>query len=314
MLQPTSPQSDPFVPSPALGGLLDTNVKNTAPGFWGETPLDYVKWFHHLWNVGDPSGWGPQVFTPTAIMLDPAGTSTGADAAASDFLLLFKYFPNLRGEVVSWARNEREIMINWRFVVTKSRLCPVVDKFSFIDGKVSYRQAYFDTVMLLGYLAENFGSGAVVDYFGDRFMSAEAGSGVLFLPALAWTFVKGLFLWSDIPPLPPRTVKATPRDRAVLVEWSAVADAEWYRVSRAKAPGGPYSWIGQTVGLSYVDYGVEPDTRYFYRVSSQNTVAPIQAPLPPDVPPSRGVVAAAGTATVIPPGPQKLPVVEGEPR
>lgn len=275
--------SDPFTPSTDQAAPLDENVVNEA--IWGRTPREYVEWFDGLWHEGDPSRWGPEVFTSDAVMLDAAGLSFGAEAAASDFLLLFKYFPDLRGEVISWARNDTEIMINWRFVVQKNRQCPVIDKFSFFKGLVSYRQAYFDTVMLLGYLAENYGSGPVVDYFVDRFMSAEGGTGVLFLPSLAWTFIKGLFVWSDIPPLPPKGLAATPRLHAVDLQWEPVWNAVWYRVSRSTSPSGPFTWIKQTTETTYSDIGVVPGTQYFYRVSSHNTVAPIQAPPPPDITP-----------------------------
>jgi len=284
--------ADPFTPSSDQAAQLDENVINEK--VWGRTPEDYVRWFDGLWHKGDPSGWGPEVFTPDAVMLDAAGTSTGAEAAASDFLLLFKYFPDLRGEVVSWARNDTEIMINWRFVITKKRHCPVIDKFSFVGGLVSYRQAYFDTVMLLGYLAENYGSGAVVDYFTDRFTKAESGSGVLFLPGLLWTFVKGLFLWSDIPPLPPEGLTATPGRDSVSLAWNPVDNAIWYRVSRGTSASGPFTWIKQTDQTSFVDRGVVPGTSYFYKVSSHNTVAPFQPP--------------PGSQDVAPTTPERLPV------
>lgn len=269
---------NPFPTDFSLGGPLDTNVANPR---WGKTPEDYVEWFNRLWHTGDPSGWGPEVFTPNAIMLDPAGTSTGAAPAANDFLLLFKYFPNLRGEVMSWSRNENEIFINWRFVVTKRRECPVIDKFSFQNGLVSYREAYFDTVMLLGYLAENFGSGNVVDYFMDRFVNELGGSGVLFAPSLIATFVKGLFFWSTVPLEPPTGLTAKPGRRSVSLSWNPVPETIFYRVSRSNVLGGSYSWVGHTKDTTWVDEKVNPGVPYFYKVCAQNTVPP-EGPLPPD--------------------------------
>jgi hypothetical protein len=269
--------SDPYTPNSDQAPPLAGNVSN--PEFWGETPADYVNWFNGLWHSGDPSGWGPQVFTPNAIMLDPAGTSTGAAAAASDFLLLFQYFPDLRGEVVSWSCNDTEIFINWRFVVQKNLVCPVIDKFSFTKGLVSYRQAYFDTVMLLSYLAENYGSGPVVDYFVDRFVRATGGGGVLFLPGLIWAFVKGAFRWASIPPPPPRHLAAVPASNKVMLTWSPVPNARWYRVSRATTQAGPYPWIAQTGEPRYEDDKVTSGTEYFYRVSSLNSEPPLE-PLP----------------------------------
>ena len=278
--------ADPFTPSTDQAAQLDENVVNEK--IWGRTPLDYVKWFNSLWNEGDPTRWGPEVFTPDAVMLDAAGLSFGAEAAASDFLLLFKYFPDLRGEVVSWGRNDTEIFINWRFVVQKTKVCPVIDKFSFVNGLVSFREAYFDTVMLLGYLSENYGSGPVVDYFEDLYARrSSTGSGSLYLPGLLWTFIKGAFVWSEIPPLPPKGLKAVEGKHSVSLTWLPVHNAVWYRVSRSTTASGPYTWIKQTVDTHYVDHDVLPYTRYYYRVSAHNTVAPIQTPppAPPDTPP-----------------------------
>jgi len=270
--------SDFTTPNIQQAGPLLTNISNPR---WGDTPLSYVQWFNGLWQKGDPSGWGPDVFTSNAVMLDAAGTSVGANPAASDFLLLFKYFPDLRGEVVSWAANDTEVMINWRFVITKQKLCPVIDKFSFSGGLVSFRQAYFDTGMLLGYLAENYGSGALVDYFVDRFVSSErGGSGALFAPGLFWAFFKGLFLWSDIPPSPPRGFTAVQDGRGVHLKWQPSNGALFYRVTRSTNPAGPFSWIAQIPGTSHLDRDVVRGRRYFYRVSAHATLAPMQT-LPP---------------------------------
>lgn len=270
--------ADAYTPTADQAPPLIGNVENDI---WGDTPADYVAWFNGLWHTGDPSGWGPQVFTTNAIMLDAAGTSTGGAAAANDFLLLFQYFPDLRGEVVSWSHNDTEIFINWRFVVKKGMACPVIDKFSFKGGLVSYRQAYFDTVMLLSYLAENYGSGPVVDYFVDRFMRANSGSGVLFMPSLLWAFLKGLFRWTSIPPAPPRDLAAVPTKDSVSLSWEPVDKVRWYRVSRATTQAGPYPWIAQTSEPYYEDKDkkLTPGTEYFYRVCSLNSEPPLE-PLP----------------------------------
>lgn len=258
---------------------LKEGVRN--PDVWGDTPFDYVKWFDKIWRTGDPAQWGPDVFTENAIMIDSAGTSVGANQAASDFLLLFKYFPALRGEVVSWGYNHTEIMINWRFVVARNRLVPVVDKFSFVGGRVSLRQAYFDTVTFLSYLAENHGAQPLVDYFVDRFWRAQGGAGVLFLPGLLWALFKGSFLWTPIPLDPPANVVAIAGDGQVELRWEPVEGARSYTVKRARVTGGPYAWIASNVtGTSYTDRAVKNDTEYFYVVStnSEANAPPIPQP------------------------------------
>lgn len=272
------PVVDRFTPSCDQAGPLDTHLANPR---WGTTPLDYVSWFDGLWHGGDPSQWGPEVFTSDAVMIDPTGTSIGAGPAASDFLLLFQHFPDLRGEVVSWSANDIEVMINWRFVVAKGRVCPVVDKFSFVHGLVSFRQAYFDTMMLLSYLAENFGSAPLTDYFIDRFWRTTSGGfGVLFVPSLIKAIATGLFHWPHIPPPPPEHVTATHDGSAIRLQWEPVEGAKSYTVKRATNAEGPYTWIAPYhLGTSYEDRGVQPGVKYHYVVCSNRTSTQLLPPV-----------------------------------
>src|SRR5579862_2206807 len=163
-----SPETDDYTPSHLQARPLRDSVGTRSDGTIPEwivegstkSPCEqFVEWFNAIWHTGDPSLWGPSVFTHDAVMIDPSGISKGANQAAASFLLLFKYFPDLRGEVVSWAANEREIFINWRFSVhqrgeNRPLLVTVVDKFSFVDGRVSFRLAYYDIITFAGYLAE----------------------------------------------------------------------------------------------------------------------------------------------------------------
>lgn len=257
---------------------LEDAVKNPL---WGDTPYDYVKWFDRIWRTGDPSQWGPDVFTPDAIMVDSAGSSVGAAQAASDFLLLFKYFPDLRGEVVSWAANDTELKINWHFIVTKKRMVPVVDKFMFIGGRVSHRQAYFDTMTFLAYLAENFGPAPLTDYFVDRFVRSTTGGGILFLPGLIWDLFRGLFRWSPVRLAPPNPVVAKAGDGKVTLTWPPVEGATSYTIKRSRVLAGPYAWIAMNVKAPpYTDIAAKNDTEWFYVVSTNSSanVPPIEPP------------------------------------
>jgi hypothetical protein len=272
---------DIYTPSNAQAQPLATNLKNEKA--WGSTPAEYVAWFNSLWHTGDPSGWGPEVFTPDAIMLDPTGTSTGADAAAADFLLLFKYFPSLRGEVMSWSHNDSEIFINWRFVVGKSINCPVIDKFSFSGGLVSYRQAYFDTMTLLSYLIENHGSGPLVDYFLDRFWREANAQEALFLPALLKALASGV-VRPTAAPLGAPVVEAEARDGAVDLRWSTVRGAASYTVKRSDTPRDPYPWIAPNVcGTTFTDTSVENGKTYFYVVTANKAADVILPQLAPAI-------------------------------
>lgn len=274
------PVVDPFTPRADQAGDLDTNVRN---GPWGDTPLSYVLWFDNLWFTGDPTGWGPEVFTPDAVMIDPTGTSTGAGIAASDFKLLFRFFPELRGEVVSWSRNNSEIFINWRFVVQNDRTCPVIDKFSFVEGRVSFRQAYFDTFTLLSYLASNYGTADLYDYFTERFLgSFGRGNSYLFIPSLVRAFGSGLFRWSSMPLPPPRRVAVTPEPAGIRVRWSELEGARSYRVKRGTDPKGPFHWVAAyEQGTEFLDKTAEAGKTYFYVVSSNRSDKPLLATPPP---------------------------------
>jgi hypothetical protein len=274
--------SDRFTPSTGQAPPLEDNIQSK---FWGKTPLDFVKWFDKIWHTGDPAQWGPQVFTSDAVMIDSTGLSIGAAPAASDFLLLFKYFPSLRGEVVSWGQNEREIFINWRFVVSQNCLVPVVDKFSFINGLVSFRMAYFDTVTFLSYLAENYGAGPLVDYFLDRFWRSAGGGGILFAPGLLWALFKGLFRWSDMPLAAPTGLSAMQSDGTVKLAWNPVQGAASYTVKRSEVRGGPYPWLAPLVPENnYIDKTAKPGTQYFYVVSANPPGDTVILPEPQDSP------------------------------
>ena len=274
--------TDQYTPTahqaPPLEGNL--NPDPSEPGLWKDgTPLAYVQWFNNLWQTGDPSGWGTQDFTDDALMIDATGTSTGAEYAASDFLLLFQYFPNLRGEVVSWAANDTEIFINWRFLPAKGDPVPVIDKFSFRGGLVSFRQAYFDTTTFLAFLVENYGSGPMVDYFVDRFWRSAQGRGHLFTPSLLWALAKGVVRWIPVPLAAPANVTATPGANAITVRWDPVKGATSYKVMRADAIDGQYHWIAPSwADTTYVDTSAAAGKTWFYKVCANTAATP---PPPP---------------------------------
>ena len=282
-----SAETDPYTPSYLEAGLLEYNVGTRSDGTipnWivpGSTksPIEqYVEWFNGIWHSGDPSSWNETVFTNTAVMIDPTGKSTGAKQAAASFLLLFKYYPELRGEVVSWAANDREIMINWRFCVKQRDdgkpplLVPVTDKFCFVDGRVSFRLAFYDLLTFVGYMTDNYGQGQLTDYLRASILNAEATGGIQNVPRLVANVVKGLFVW------PSRAdtfgLKATPGDGSVTLTWEPVPGAISYKVNRSTDLAGPFeppppgdAEAGEVETNSYVDANVTNGVTYWYLVS-----------------------------------------------
>ena len=302
-----TPDIDRFVPSYLEAHPLNESVgarrnDGTFPPWVTEgdpdkTPCQqYVEWFNYIWNTGDPSQWGPSVFTNNAVNVDPSGTTTGAGNCARAFILLFRHFPQLRGEVVSWAVNDRELVINWRFRIpnnVKDRLpigpitqslqeqqggrdflVPVIDKFSFVDGRVSFRAAYFDIITLMGYLSENLSANQLYDYLIAWTWNSLTSGGIPILPKMFINIFLGLFVW---PPDPkPTGLVAFPGDSNVVLKWPKVEDASSYRLCRARALEGPYETlpIGGTTdeqkhyGNSYTDWDVTPGTPYWYTISA----------------------------------------------
>jgi len=276
------PQTDQFTPSyleaKPLKHSVGTRRDGTIPpwivcGSTKSPSEQYVEWFNGIWRTGDPSTWNETVFTNLAVMIDPSGISKGAKQAAANFLLLFKYFPELRGEVVSWAANDREIFINWRFEIlhkgTKTPLLvPVVDKFCFVDGRVSFRLAFFDIITLIGYLSENFGLDQLVDFLWENFWQAQRTGGMQLLPRMIWNLFKGLFVWQSH--AAPAGLFAIPGDDMVTLGWEPVENAISYKISRATSIAGPYETLRGTVAdpsNSYEDRSVVNGTPYWYLVS-----------------------------------------------
>lgn len=306
--QQVTPAIDKFVPSYLEAQPLNISVgakrnDGTYPpwvvdGDPNKTPCEqYVEWFNYIWNTGDPSQWDATVFTNNCVTIDPSGMTTGAQESALNFIMLFRYFPELRGEVVSWGVNDRELFINWRFRVPnkgtgklsigpitqslqeqqggRDFLVPVIDKFCFVDGRVSFRAAYFDIVTFTSYLSQNLSANQLYDYLIGWTWKSLTSGGVPFLLKRFVSLFLGLFVW---PPAPAPTGLVTfAADGMVKLQWPRVPDAVAYRLCRASALEGPYETLprdGSTddqrlVHTTYDDWDVTDGSPYWY------TVAPI---------------------------------------
>ena len=277
-----TPETDEYTPSYLEAGLLEFNVGTRHDGTlpsWIDpasklSPIQqYVEWFNGIWHTGDPSLWNESVFTNTTVIIDPTGVWKGPQEAASTFQILFRYFPELRGEVVSWAANDREIMINWRFLVKQRgsdtpQLVPVIDKFCFRDGCVSYRLAFFDILTFVGYMTDYYGQGQVTDYLKESVEYAESSGGIESIPRLLLRLIKGLFVWPNRTPM--LCLEVTPRDGFVALTWETDPEASSYAVTRATDLAGPFETpqgASEVETNSYIDTDVKNGVTYWYVVS-----------------------------------------------
>ena len=96
--------------------------------------------------------------------------------------------------------------------------------------------------------------------YNDVGESAQAG------PASATTL-------ADAPVAPTQLEAKALSSSSVQLTWTAVADADGYRVYRGSAAGGPFSQVGTTQAavLTYTDTGLSPNTTYYYKVAAYNT-------------------------------------------
>lgn len=205
--------ADEFTPSCFEAGLLENNLKRRKDGIvppWivegcrRSASAQFVEWFDDIWHTCEPSNFNEDIFTKQTVLIDPLMISKGAKQAADSFRLLFKCFPDLRGEVISWAANDREIFINWRFKIVQAGsgrvfLLPVVDKFGFKDGRVSWRLAYFDIIALLGYLSKVYGLHNLIKFLLQSSWQARKTAGKLLLPRMVWNLASGLVRWHRSP-------------------------------------------------------------------------------------------------------------------
>ncbi|TYP57472.1 IPT/TIG domain-containing protein [Thermosediminibacter litoriperuensis] len=77
---------------------------------------------------------------------------------------------------------------------------------------------------------------------------------------------------------PPRTRPDTPEDfwarrideTAVMLSWSASLNANYYEIYGSTSSGGPFKYIDKTADTHYIVTGLEPDTKYYFRIRAVN--------------------------------------------
>ncbi len=90
---------------------------------------------------------------------------------------------------------------------------------------------------------------------------------------LALVMAAGLAVLPD-PPAAPTGLGATPGNAQISLDWNDVAQVDGYNVYRAPVSSGNFTKLNSqllTTSGPYVDAGLNPGTRYFYKVKAQNS-------------------------------------------
>lgn len=72
-------------------------------------------------------------------------------------------------------------------------------------------------------------------------------------------------------PATPTGLAATATSGQIALSWTAAGGSTGYNVKRSETDGGPYSTIGTSTSLTYIDTGVTPGVIYYYVVSATNS-------------------------------------------
>ena len=109
------------------------------------------------------------------------------------------------------------------------------------------------------------GLGSAVTYYYVVRAVNDAGSGGLSNEAVATT-------QTTAPPVKPSGLTAIGGYGFVRLSWNATHTATEYRILRADAQGGPYTDVGDTQAITFVDANLDYDRTYYYVVDALNTI------------------------------------------
>ncbi len=68
---------------------------------------------------------------------------------------------------------------------------------------------------------------------------------------------------------PPATSATAVSSTQIRVTWQAAPQASAYRISRSTGSSGPYTQVGSSTGLDFLDSGLAPATTYYYVVQAE---------------------------------------------
>lgn len=103
-------------------------------------------------------------------------------------------------------------------------------------------------------------------------------------------------------PAAPTGLAASGTPASIELSWNTVASASLYQVKRSTSPGGPFTYVGQSIGTTFSDTSVENHLTYHYTVTALNSFSESAGSAP---------VSAAPTL-VAPPAPTEFTATAGD--
>ena len=149
---------------PAYEPVIDRELEQAANAespVSGISPAEFLEQYARLWQDPQPRQFAA-FYHPHGRMLNPDVSRPLRKAEIPGYYaFLLSSIPDLRLERLAWAGDQHVLYVEWHgsgAFIGKPCQINVVDRFEFLDGRVIYGQAYFDTVVLLSLLDPSINS------------------------------------------------------------------------------------------------------------------------------------------------------------
>ena len=132
--------------------LEQAAAETSVPGL---SPAEFLEYYTRAWQNPQPRQFAA-FYHPHGRMLNPDMVRPLRRAEIPGYYAsLLSAMPDLRLRQLAWAGDEHALYVEWHAsgtFVGKAFQLNLVDRFEFVEGRVIYGQAYFDTVVLLSAL------------------------------------------------------------------------------------------------------------------------------------------------------------------
>jgi ketosteroid isomerase-like protein len=150
--------SPPFPSLPPYDPIVDQALEQAAgnePSTPGMKPSEFLERYGRLWQNPQPQQFAA-FYHPRGRMWNPGMSRPIRKSEIPGYYTsLLSAIPDLGMQQLAWAGDEHVLYVEWQangHLAGKPLRLKVIDCFEFIDGRVIYGTAYFDTVVLLSVL------------------------------------------------------------------------------------------------------------------------------------------------------------------